>query len=69
MPTSREKTKIKVGQWVYVPIGKSRLKAQVVEDHGLIGYDRRRFFLVVIPDSEDTVGYTQVIAESELTPA
>jgi hypothetical protein len=69
MPTSKEKTKIEVGQWVYLPVGKSRLKALVVEDHGLIGYNRERFFLVLVPDSEDMVEYTQAIAQSELTPA
>jgi hypothetical protein len=69
MLASKKKTKIKAGQWVYFPIGKSRLKARVLEDQGLIGYDRERHFLVLVPESEDMGEETQVIAESELTPA
>jgi hypothetical protein len=69
MPASKEKSKIKVGQWVYFPIGRSRLKARVLEDQGLIGYQRERAFLVLVPESEDMGEQTQVIAESELTPA
>lgn len=69
MPVSKEKIRIKAGQWVYFPLARGRLKARVLEDQGLVGYDRERYFLVLVPGGDDMVEYTRVIAESRLTPA
>jgi len=73
---SKAKTKIKVGQWVFIGPGKHAIKAQVIEDRGLIGYRRQQVFLLLVPEEEAVVpgeevpeAWTTVVAESRLIPA
>jgi hypothetical protein len=66
---SNGKSKIEVGQWVFIGPGKSALKAQVIDDRGVIGYDKEPAFLLLVPGEEGLEGRTTVVVESRLIPA
>lgn len=69
MPVPADKPKIQVGQWVFLPIGRNRLKGKVVEDRGRLGVDEEHVFLVWFPRSEGLEPSQREVSESRLTPA
>lgn len=68
MPLASDKPKIKVGQWVFLPIGRNRMKGKVLEDRGRLGVNREHVFLVWFPPGEGVGASQREVAESRLTP-
>lgn len=69
MPFSSGKSKIEVGQWVVVPIGRNRLKGKVIEDRGRLGVNKEHVFLVRFMQGEGLEPSQREVSESRLTPA
>lgn len=69
MPLRADKPKVRVGQWVFVPIGHNRLKGKVVEDRGRLGVNKEHVFLVWFPQNEGLEPSQREVSESRLTPA
>jgi hypothetical protein len=69
MSLHSDKPKIKVGQWVFVPIGRNRLKGKVEEDRGRLGVNGEHVFLVWFPQDESLEPSRREVSESRLTPA
>jgi len=68
MPLQSQKSRIQVGQWVFLPIGKNRLKAKVLEDRGRLGRNKEHVFLVLLPQEEGAAPQEREVAESRLIP-
>jgi hypothetical protein len=75
MAAADKKSKIEIGQWVYIGQGEFPIKAQVIESRGFVGYDREPAFLLLIPPHDvpvhgelDEEARTRVAVESRLTP-
>jgi hypothetical protein len=66
MATSKKKTEIKVGQWVFLPLGSKPMEAQVLEDRGNFGVDGEHVFLVHVPMEEGVEARQFEVAESQL---
>jgi len=58
-----------VGSKVYVPFGKSRRLARIIEDRGLIGRGGRRLLRVVFADGDDQIDQAFEIPAAEVTHA
>jgi hypothetical protein len=69
MAVSNQKSRIEVGEWVYVPLGGDPLEAQVVEDRGNLGVNGRRILRISVPWDEGMEPREFEIPEEDLIRA
>jgi hypothetical protein len=66
--TRKQAPQFRVGDWVTLPYGPQRVLAQVIEDRGALGVNRRRLYRVRLgPDREEADTFE--IREEFLQPA
>jgi hypothetical protein len=67
--SSKQKARIEVGEWVYVPLGGDPLPAQVIEDRGNLGVNGRRIVRISVPWEEGMEPREFEVAEESLIRA
>ena len=68
MAPTTAKHRIEVGQEVFLPIGRNRLRGRVIEDRGNLGLHGERILRVEIDQGDDVPPSEHEVPEAELEP-